>query len=85
LLKYRRDVRTLRNAKAAKFNSLLYLEIRGITDSADKLAPADFDKNLSIAMENIANLLIDILNTAEVGKLAPIAVVMLFCSTDFEA
>jgi len=48
-------------AKAAKFNDIPFLEIRGITDSADKLAPADFNKNLSVAMENIAMLLIDFL------------------------
>jgi len=49
-------------AKAAKFNDIPFIEIRGITDSADKLAIADFKKNLNIAMENITNLLINYLN-----------------------
>jgi len=44
-------------ARAALFNDIGSLEIRGVTDAADKEAPQRFDANLPIAMANLANLL----------------------------
>ena len=44
-------------ARAAAFNGLVSLEIRGITDAADKEAPENFDHNLPIAMGNLFWLL----------------------------
>ena len=44
-------------ARAAHFNGLSSLEIRALTDAADKEAPQKFDENLPIAMINLANLL----------------------------
>jgi len=41
----------------ALFNGLGSLEIRAVTDAADKDAPPKFDENLPIAMANFANLL----------------------------
>jgi adenosylhomocysteine nucleosidase len=44
-------------ARAARFNGIGSLEIRAVTDAADKEAPQRFDTNLPIAMANIASLL----------------------------
>jgi adenosylhomocysteine nucleosidase len=44
-------------ARATLFNGIGSLEIRGVTDAADKEAPGRFDENLPIAMSNIASLL----------------------------
>jgi adenosylhomocysteine nucleosidase len=44
-------------ARAALFNGIGSLEIRAITDAADKEAPQRFDANLPIAMANLASLL----------------------------
>jgi adenosylhomocysteine nucleosidase len=44
-------------ARAAIFNGLGSLEIRAVTDAADKKAPQKFDENLPIAMANLASLL----------------------------
>jgi adenosylhomocysteine nucleosidase len=44
-------------ARAAAFNDIGSLEIRGITDVADKEAPQDFRRNLPIAMGNVFRLL----------------------------
>ena len=44
-------------ARAALFNGIGSLEIRAVTDAADKEAPQRFDANLPIAMENLASLL----------------------------
>jgi adenosylhomocysteine nucleosidase len=44
-------------ARAARFNGIGSLEIRGVTDAADKEAPQKFDQNLPIAMTNLATLL----------------------------
>jgi len=44
-------------ARAALFNGIGSLEIRAVTDAADKEAPQKFDQNLPIAMANLANLL----------------------------
>jgi adenosylhomocysteine nucleosidase len=45
-------------ARACRFNGVDFLEIRGITDSADKHAVADFETNLALAMENIARVIV---------------------------
>jgi hypothetical protein len=44
-------------ARAALFNGIGSLEIRAVTDAADKEAPQRFDANLPIAMANLATLL----------------------------
>ncbi|HUY78049.1 MAG TPA: 5'-methylthioadenosine/S-adenosylhomocysteine nucleosidase [Ktedonobacterales bacterium] len=44
-------------ARAAAFSGLDSLEIRAITDTADKAAPQDFVANLTLAMGNLAVLL----------------------------
>jgi len=43
--------------RAALFNGIGSLEIRAVTDAADKEAPQRFDANLPIAMANLASLL----------------------------
>ncbi len=44
-------------ARAAAFSEVPYLEIRGVTDTANHEAPVVFDANLKIVMKNIAFLL----------------------------
>ncbi len=44
-------------ARAAEFSGLKCLEMRALTDAADKEAPLQFEANLPIAMANIATLL----------------------------
>jgi adenosylhomocysteine nucleosidase len=44
-------------ARACRFSGVAYLELRGITDTADHTAPADFAANLQIAMSNAATLI----------------------------
>ena len=44
-------------ARAALFNGIGSLEIRGVTDAANKEAPQRFEVNLPIAMTNLAALL----------------------------
>ena len=44
-------------ARAALFNGIGSLEIRAVTDAADKEAPQRFHANLPIAMANLASLL----------------------------
>lgn len=44
-------------ARAALFNGIGSLEVRAVTDAADKEAPQRFDANLPIAMANLASLL----------------------------
>ena len=44
-------------ARAALFNGIGSLEIRGVTDAADKEAPQRFYENLPIAMANLESLL----------------------------
>jgi adenosylhomocysteine nucleosidase len=46
-------------ARASKFNQIPYLELRGITDTANNDAPVDFIENLGVAIGNIADLLIE--------------------------
>jgi nucleoside phosphorylase len=44
-------------ARAALFNGIGPLEIRAVTDAADKETPWRFDENLPIAMSNLASLM----------------------------
>ncbi len=44
-------------AKACAFSSLPFVEIRGVTDAADRNAASDFEKNLGVAMSNLATLI----------------------------
>jgi adenosylhomocysteine nucleosidase len=44
-------------ARASKLTAVPFVEIRGITDTANHTAPADFETNLEVAMINIAKLL----------------------------
>jgi adenosylhomocysteine nucleosidase len=44
-------------ARAALFNGIGSLEIRAVTDAADKEAPQRFEANLPVAMANLARLL----------------------------
>lgn len=45
-------------ARAASFGSLAFLEIRGITDGADREAPSSFHENVARGMSNIADVLV---------------------------
>ena len=47
-------------ARACEFSKVPFLEVRGISDSADKAAPADFLLNVPTAMSNVAKVLEDI-------------------------
>jgi adenosylhomocysteine nucleosidase len=44
-------------ARACKFSGVPFVEIRGVTDAANHLAPSDFETNLEIAMNNVAALI----------------------------
>lgn len=44
-------------ARACQFNDTPFIEIRGITDSADNDAASDFKMNLKSAMRNVATLI----------------------------
>lgn len=44
-------------ARACQFSDIDFVEIRGITDGADSTAAADFEKNLSQALGNVATLI----------------------------
>lgn len=44
-------------AKACAFSGLPFIEIRGVTDTADHKAASDFEENLEIAMNNLATLI----------------------------
>jgi adenosylhomocysteine nucleosidase len=44
-------------ARACRFNNMPYLELRGITDTADHAAPADFEANLEAAMGYVAHVI----------------------------
>ena len=52
-------------AKACAFSSLPFVEIRGVTDAADRNAASDFEKNLEVAMSNLAMLIISWTNHVE--------------------
>ena len=45
-------------AKACVFSGFPFVEIRGVTDTADRNAASDFEKNLEVAMSNLATLII---------------------------
>lgn len=45
-------------ARACRFSGISYLEIRGITDTADHESPAVFETNLRLAMENLGRFLV---------------------------
>lgn len=44
-------------ARAARFNGIGSLEIRAVTDAADKEAPQRFEQNLPIAIANVGSLM----------------------------
>ena len=44
-------------ARACAFSHVPFVEIRGITDTANSHAPADFERNLETAMNNVAVLI----------------------------
>ncbi len=44
-------------AKACAFSGVPFLEIRGVTDTADHKAASDFEENLEVAMSNVATLI----------------------------
>jgi adenosylhomocysteine nucleosidase len=46
-------------ARACLFSGVPFLELRGVTDYADKAAAQDFDVNLALCMANLAKLLHD--------------------------
>ena len=52
-------------ARACGFSEVPYLEIRGVTDTADHEAPVVFDVNLNIVMKNIAFLLYEWLKSKQ--------------------
>jgi len=45
-------------ARACAFSRVPFVEIRGITDAADRLAPAHFEANLAAAMSHVADLML---------------------------
>jgi adenosylhomocysteine nucleosidase len=45
-------------ARAASFSGLPFLEVRAITDGADRAAAADFQENLEHSMPNLGHLLL---------------------------
>lgn len=45
-------------ARASQFNQKSYLELRGITDTANRHAAADFETHLAIAMANLAQVIV---------------------------
>ena len=45
-------------ARACAFSDVPFLEIRGVTDTADHNAASDFERNLEVAMSNLATLII---------------------------
>ncbi|NJM05021.1 5'-methylthioadenosine/S-adenosylhomocysteine nucleosidase [Candidatus Gracilibacteria bacterium] len=53
-------------ARACLFSDTPFIELRGITDTADHQASGDFAAHLALAMANIAALLVNWRTTAEV-------------------
>ena len=49
-------------ARACQSMSVGYLELRAITDHADKSAPQEFQKNLPVALENLVSVIVDFRN-----------------------
>lgn len=50
-------------ARAAKFNRKDYLEIRGLSDSADTDAPQDFEANLPVVMNHVTQVLLKLIES----------------------
>lgn len=46
-------------ARACKFSEKCYLELRGVTDTANHTAAADFEVNLETAMNSLAQLIVN--------------------------
>jgi adenosylhomocysteine nucleosidase len=46
-------------ARACKFSEKCYLELRGVTDTANHTAATDFEVNLETAMNSLAQLIVD--------------------------
>lgn len=44
--------------RACRFSNVPFIEIRGVTDTANRDAPADFETNLHAAMQNVADLIV---------------------------
>ena len=44
-------------ARACAFSGIPFIEIRGVTDTADHNAASDFEENLEVAMNNLATLI----------------------------
>ena len=44
-------------ARACAFSRIPFVEIRGVTDTADHKAASDFEENLEVAMSNLATLI----------------------------
>ena len=44
-------------ARACAFNRIPFVEIRGVTDTADHNAASDFEENLEVAMRNLTTLI----------------------------
>ncbi|PYV36643.1 MAG: acyltransferase [Acidobacteria bacterium] len=44
-------------ARACAFNNVPFVEIRGVTDTANQNAPSDFGSNVEVVMSNLATLL----------------------------
>ena len=44
-------------ARACAFSSIPFVEIRGVTDTANHTAASDFAENLELAMNNLATLI----------------------------
>ena len=44
-------------ARACVFSRIPFVEIRGVTDTADRNAASDFEENLGVAMNNLATLI----------------------------
>lgn len=51
-------------ARVAAFHQIPYTEIRGITDTANHHAPADFKTNLPIAIKHVAQLITSLCTTS---------------------
>jgi adenosylhomocysteine nucleosidase len=45
-------------ARACQFSDVPYIEVRGVSDSADRKAALDFEKNLPLVMRNVATVIL---------------------------
>ncbi len=48
-------------ARACKFNSVPFIEIRGVTDLADSATPGEFKQNLKVAMAHVCDSILMVL------------------------